>query len=65
MAAMAIMTISGVAATRRACVEGMGTEASFFKALEKVRAWKIFGQHLELYDATGNLLARLEARPLK
>ena len=48
-----------------ACVQGMDTEAAFFKALDKVRTWKILGQHLELYDAGGNMLARFEARPLR
>lgn len=57
------LIISGVAATRMACIEGMDTEAAFFKALENVRSWKILGQHLELYDSGGNPLVRLEARP--
>jgi heat shock protein HslJ len=56
------LTFGRIAATRMACLQGMDTEAAFFKALERVRAWKILGQHLELYDAGGDLVARFEAR---
>jgi heat shock protein HslJ len=59
------MAFSGVAATRKACVEDMEVEGTLLKALEQVRGWKIFGQHLELYDVDGNMLARFEARALK
>jgi len=44
-----------------ACPEGMETERDFVKALEQVRSWKILGNHLELIDGSGTLLARLEA----
>lgn len=56
------LTFGKIAATRMACLQGMDTEGELFKALERVRAWKILGQHLELYDAGGNLVARFEAR---
>jgi uncharacterized lipoprotein YbaY/heat shock protein HslJ len=56
---------SRIAATRRACLQGTETEGTLLKALARVRTWKILGQHLELYDAGGNLLARFEARALK
>jgi copper homeostasis protein (lipoprotein) len=59
------ITFKGVAATQRACLQGMDIEGALFKVLEKVRRWKIFGQHLELYDAGGKMLARFEARQLK
>jgi copper homeostasis protein (lipoprotein) len=59
------ITFMGAAATRRACPQGMDLEAAFFAALNKVRRWKIIGQHLELYDSTGNTVARFEARALK
>jgi copper homeostasis protein (lipoprotein) len=59
------LTLGRIAATRKACLEGLDIEGAFFKALEKVRTWKIFGEHLELYDAEANMLARLEARALK
>jgi heat shock protein HslJ len=53
-----------LATTRMACPEGMDTEVGFVVALEKVRSWRITGQHLELFDDAGQLLARLEALPL-
>ncbi len=59
------ITFMRVAATRRACLEGMDVEGALFKALERARTWKILGQHLELYDKGGNLVARVEARALK
>lgn len=59
------LTFGGVAATRKACVQGMETEAALLSVPGKIRRWKIVGQHLELYDASGNMLARFEARPLR
>jgi heat shock protein HslJ len=59
------MTISRVASTRMACLQGMEIEGALFKVIEQVRSWKIAGEHLELYDASGNVLARFEARALK
>jgi copper homeostasis protein (lipoprotein) len=59
------LTFGPIAATSKACLEGMDTEGALFKALERVRAWKILGQHLELYDGDGNLVARFEARALR
>ena len=59
------MTLTGLISTRMACVQGMDTEASFLKALGSVSTWKISGQHLELYDAGGAMLARFEARALR
>jgi copper homeostasis protein (lipoprotein) len=53
------------AATRMACPKGMDTERLFFDALERVRTWNVLGQHLELYDVNGEMLARFEARPLR
>jgi heat shock protein HslJ len=51
--------------TKMACREGMDTEQAFLAALAQVRSWKILGQHLELLDASGTLLARFEARSMK
>ena len=59
------MTLTGLVSTQMACVQGMDTEAAFLKALESVSTWKISGQHLELYDASGAMLARFEARALR
>jgi heat shock protein HslJ len=50
-----------IAATLMACVDGMETEKAFLHALEQVRTWKIAGQQLELDDAAGHRVARLEA----
>jgi hypothetical protein len=43
----------------------METEQAFLAALAQVRSWKILGQHLELLDASGNLLTRFQARDMK
>ena len=51
--------------TKMACLEGMDTEQAFLAALAQVRSWRLQGQHLEVFDASGNLLARFEARYLK
>lgn len=53
-----------LAMTRMACREDMDTEVAFVAALEEVRTWRIVGQHLELFDDAGQLVARFEARPL-
>ena len=45
-----------------ACPEGMETEAAFAAALTQVRSWRVIGEHLELLDADGAPLARLERR---
>ena len=59
------LTCGHMATTEMACLQGMDTEQSFLAALTQVKAWKIVGEHLELSDASGNLLARFEARYLK
>jgi putative lipoprotein len=48
-----------------ACVEGMDTEKEFLKSLIEVAKWKITGQHLELSDANGKVVARFTARHTK
>lgn len=58
------LTFGQMATTRMACKEGMGMEVAFLAALEKVRTWKIIGQHLDLFDETGWPVARFEARAL-
>ena len=58
------LTFGQLATTRMACREGMDTEAAFTAALEEVRTWRIAGQHLELFDDGGQLVARCEARAL-
>ena len=59
------LTFGQMAATKMACGQGMDTETSFLEALTQVKTWKIVGEHLELFDAGGHLLARFEARYLK
>jgi copper homeostasis protein (lipoprotein) len=59
------LTFSQMAATRMACPQGMDTEKAFLDALGQVKKWKIAGQHLELFDAAGKLVARFEARHIK
>jgi heat shock protein HslJ len=51
-----------MAGTRMACVEGMEQEQAFLKALDSTASWEITGEHLELYDASGGMLLRFEAR---
>jgi heat shock protein HslJ len=59
------IAFSGVATTLRACLAGMETEGAFLKILGNVRSWKILGEHLELNDQSGKVIARFEARALK
>lgn len=54
-----------LAATRMACPDAMQQEQAFLQALGEARRWNIVGQHLELFDAEGRLLARFEAVYLK
>jgi heat shock protein HslJ len=51
-----------MAGTMMACPEGMDTEKAFLGALSQANRAKITRQHLELFDATGNRVARFEAR---
>ena len=59
------LTFGQMAGTMMACLEGMDTEKAFLEALGQVKKWKIVGQHLELFDAAGKLVARFEARHMK
>jgi uncharacterized lipoprotein YbaY/heat shock protein HslJ len=54
-----------LASTMMACVAGMEQERRFLGALGEAASWRVLGSHLELFDADGALLARLEARHLK
>jgi len=55
------LTFGKMAMTFMACPEEMETERDFIGVLERVRSWKSLGNHLELIDGSGTLLARLEA----
>ena len=59
------LTFGKMAGTMMACADGMDTEKAFLEALRQVTKWKIMGQHLELFDAVGKLVARFEARHMK
>jgi copper homeostasis protein (lipoprotein) len=59
------LTLGKLAMTFMACPEGMEVESDFAAALEQVRSWKIFGEHLELFDQNDAFLARFEARTPK
>ena len=56
------LTFGQMAGTMMACPDGMDTEKAFLGALSQAKRAKITRQHLELFDATGNLVARFEAR---
>ena len=58
----AALRFSGVGSTKMACKDGMDTESAFFAALLRVAKWRMNGQQLELTDASGTVLAKLEAR---
>lgn len=53
------------AATLMACPAGMEQEQAFLAALGQAARWRVLGSHLELFDAGGVVLARLEAVHLK
>lgn len=55
------LKFSRIASTMMACPQGMETAQAVHFMLEKVRYWQIEGQHLELADVDGNVMARFEA----
>ncbi len=55
----------GFAGTMMACPAGMEQEQRFLETLGKVERYRISGSHLEMLDATGAVLARLEAVALR
>ena len=54
-----------LAGTMMACPTGMDTEKEFLATLRQVSRWRIAGEHLEFYDASGKVLGRFEARALR
>ncbi len=50
-----------MASTKMACLDGMEYERAFADALGRARSYRIVGQHLDLFGAEGELLARFEA----
>ncbi len=59
------LRFGALAGSMMACVEGMDTEKEYLETLPRVRTWNVLGQHLELFDAAGTMLARFEARALR
>ncbi|MBM3479018.1 MAG: META domain-containing protein [Alphaproteobacteria bacterium] len=57
------LSVSGLAATRMACTDGMEQAAAFARALGATAGHRIAGDRLELLDESGRVVARLEAEP--
>jgi copper homeostasis protein (lipoprotein) len=57
------LKFGALASTRMAC-PAMETEATFLKALERTRRFRLAGRNLELVDELGVVLMRLEEREL-
>lgn len=59
------LNFTQMAVTMMACAQGMEIEQAFNQALEKVAAWRIDGEELELIDAGGEVVATFESRYLR
>jgi len=59
------LSFSQVAGTRMACPDGMDVEQAFHTALRNVATWRIDDETLELFDASGALVAQFESRYMK
>jgi len=57
------LSFSGIGTTRMACAEGMDVAAAFARALAATAGHRLAGDRLELLDASGGVVARLEAEP--
>jgi heat shock protein HslJ len=55
------LKFTGMASTMMACLEAGEQETRFLQMLGKVQGYRIEGNHLELLDAGGTVLARFEA----
>lgn len=55
------LSLGPMAATKKACENGMELETKFLRALEVTRSYVVVGRSLELIDETGERRARLEA----
>ncbi|MEE4185429.1 MAG: META domain-containing protein [Gammaproteobacteria bacterium] len=56
------LQLGALATTRMACLPADFPEQQFLRALEAAAYWRVLGQHLELFDANQQRLARFEAR---
>jgi copper homeostasis protein (lipoprotein) len=54
-----------MATTLMACAASAETERAFLAALGKADSWRLIGNHLDLLDSAGDMVARFEARYLK
>ncbi len=52
---------SQAASTMMACADGAEVARRYMQALSDTARWRVLGRQLELYDADGRLLARLQA----
>ena len=59
------LTFGRMASTMMACQETMETERNFLTALEQVRTARVTRNQLELFDASGTVVAQFEAVHLK
>ncbi len=59
------LSFSQMAATMKACPDGMDRDAALGKALEATRGYRIDGSRLELTDASGTVLVRCEAAKIE
>ena len=59
------LTFSQMGGTMMACAEGMELERAFLDALGKVARFRIEGETLEVFDASGASLALFESRYLR
>jgi putative lipoprotein len=59
------LTFSQLGGTMMACTEGMELERAFLDALRKAARFRLEGETLELYDASGVSLALFESRYLR
>jgi heat shock protein HslJ len=59
----AALTLGPLAGTRMACAQGMAEAEAFRAALGRTATHRIVGDVLELQDAQGATLLRLQARP--
>jgi heat shock protein HslJ len=56
------LQLQATMSTRRACYPDEGGEEQFMQALADVRQWRIEGQELQLQNAAGQTLIKLQAQ---
>lgn len=57
------LKFKALASTMMACPEGMDQEVRLLQSLERVELFRLRGNHLDLLDAQGAMIARFEATP--